>query len=1474
MKKIFTTILSWTCLAGMAVSQAIGATGDYVKVKTAPDDWSGEYLIVYEESTTSGLAFKGSLTSIDAVGNNVAVTISHDTIYALSNPNIDNERVVIALTDAANARYSVRTASGLYIGNSGTSNALSGNATTVYPNTLQLNEDCSVVMTSCASSTPTYMRYNNASNQNRFRYYKSASSQQKVSLYRRLSDNEQTITSVALTGTPTQTTYYQYDAFSTQGLRVVATYSDNSTVDMTDYATWECAPDVFTTLGEQTVMVSASVGGKEDIQEYNVTVVASPYQKARLGTFAATSGNINADVAYAAYQGNGTTRPAVNGDGNLMLYQGSTGVGGYISLVGDRGVTIKEVKLYTAYNYDVTKVACVEGTLNDENYPEAGQGTTVARSSLYYKQNLNNDTVTFYCLGADKGERLCIDSIIVHYLKEEVTLTRLRIDTARVRRTYDQNRPFNPAGLIAWAYYSNGDSVLVSDLVTLTAPDMSQPGVQTITVQYVEDGITLSQTFQILVNEVDYLFYESFDECAATGGNDGRWSGSIGSGTVTLDNEWVNKTNVGGADSCLKVGTGSNKGSIQSPAITTAGSAARLTFRAGGWDGDNCQQIVISTTSGLIGRDAFTATGTSVEVTLTAGEWNDYAVILVGIEAPVQFTISAKQASSNRFFLDEVKLYDYVVQEPSGLAIWGSTPDSTYQIGQTLDRTGLTAWAKFSDTDSLEVTDLCDWSIEPATFASAGEDITVTVTAQYSGLSAQCEECVTVSRSASAITIEDMALSVGLSQTIEAETTPADAALTYSVVSGADVISLSGNTITGLQNGTAVVRASYAGSDGYAPAETTFTVTVDAYMTAVITEFTSAEGDFGTNAAIHYCGYKGTGTTAAKANDRGLTLYQGGGYVTVSGAVGVTLHEVTITTGTEYASTSVGVAIDDAAVPATGTTVTKGSTYTVSDLECDSVRFYCIGGNKSTRLQIASITVKYSRVDVSLSSITLNTDETVTEFVQRSEFSHEGTIVTAHYSDGSEADVTADAAFSTPDMTVTGEQTITVTYGGKSATYTVTITPEVLESLSLSGNYPTRFNAGDTFSHAGLVVTAHYNSGRTADVTAEVTFSEVEMTAGDHVVTVSYGGVQQQYSIRIKDANTLFYESFDLCAGTGGNDDRWNGSIGSATVTTDSTDWSMVKAGGADGCLKLGNSNNGGSAQTPAITIGEDVAVLTFRAGAWLADEEKDSIVLSATSGTLSTTRLELTRGAWRNYAVALTGAGASTQITFSAKEASQNRFFLDDVRVSRGYSRAVTLADDGYRWGTICLPCDVTAAGRSGAAFYSVVEVLRNSDSEVIGLSLGEETGTLLAGRPYICCAYAPTVVCAYSGTAVSEAIQAPYLVGNLSAEPLTVADGHFLIGENQIHMVNGAEAWIGCNRAYIDVRPLGIGEVPVEVYANVVRLYFDGTVEGDIVTALESIESCDSQAPATFDLQGRQVSAPQRGQLYLRGGQLYMLR
>lgn len=147
-------------------------TGDWVKVTEAPSDWSGEYLIVCEEE---GFAFDGSLSSLDAAGNTITVSISKGVIA--SSPTVDASSFTIA---SVKGGYTVKSSSGFYIGTTSSSNGLLSSNTTSYAHELSMS-GTNVAVKSVEGKN--YLRFNNSSGQKRFRYY--GSEQRDIQLYRR-----------------------------------------------------------------------------------------------------------------------------------------------------------------------------------------------------------------------------------------------------------------------------------------------------------------------------------------------------------------------------------------------------------------------------------------------------------------------------------------------------------------------------------------------------------------------------------------------------------------------------------------------------------------------------------------------------------------------------------------------------------------------------------------------------------------------------------------------------------------------------------------------------------------------------------------------------------------------------------------------------------------------------------------------------------------------------------------------------------------------------------------------------------------------------------------------------------------------------------------------------------------------------------------------------------------------------------------
>lgn len=152
---------------------------------------------------------------------------------------------------------------------------------------------------------------------------------------------------------------------------------------------------------------------------------------------------------------------------------------------------------------------------------------------------------------------------------------------------------------------------------------------------------------------------------------------------------------------------------------------------------------------------------------------------------------------------------------------------------------------------------------------------------------------------------------------------------------------------------------------------------------------------------------------------------------------------------------------------------------------------------------------------------------------------------------------------------------------------------------------------------------------------------------------------------------TFFYESFDSCDGTGGNDGKWSGQIASNTLETKSLDnpsWAFENEKSANKCARLGTGDKAGKATTPALGINTSTATLSFKAGAWNGSSESTTINVTANNGgTVEPSTITLKKGEWTDYTCTISEATENTTLTFAASQEKNNRFFLDEVMVYYG---------------------------------------------------------------------------------------------------------------------------------------------------------------------------------------------------------------
>lgn len=212
----------------------------------------------------------------------------------------------------------------------------------------------------------------------------------------------------------------------------------------------------------------------------------------------------------------------------------------------------------------------------------------------------------------------------------------------------------------------------------------------------------------------------------------------------------------------------------------------------------------------------------------------------------------------------------------------------------------------------------------------------------------------------------------------------------------------------------------------------------------------------------------------------------------------------------------------------------------------------------------------------------------------------------------------------------------------------------------ISGDlYPTRRNK--TLSNKSTPAALFYRNNTDNTKNANITLADITQNPDG---TIAFNFSLEEGSSSQGGGDTpvieptdeyLFYESFDLCTGKGGNDGQWN-SVSSPFVP-DNEGWTVTgdKCYGGDKCARFGTKDIDGIATTPAFML-EGTTTLSFKAAAWFSD--KCSLVLSVNGEPYES--FDLGNREWTEYTVEITGKGV-TRLTF---QPTQKRFFLDEVKV------------------------------------------------------------------------------------------------------------------------------------------------------------------------------------------------------------------
>ena len=161
--RLLSALLSLVMLVSLlpvSVFAAEPASGTWEKVTEAQEDWSGQYLIVYEKGS---LIMDGSLSALDKEGNKVDVTITDGKIVG------DYAKYAFTIAPMTGG-WSIQSASGKYIsGKSGSNKIITGstpelNTITFADGNVKIaSNNTTPPAPSCASSEPATRRIVRAS---------------------------------------------------------------------------------------------------------------------------------------------------------------------------------------------------------------------------------------------------------------------------------------------------------------------------------------------------------------------------------------------------------------------------------------------------------------------------------------------------------------------------------------------------------------------------------------------------------------------------------------------------------------------------------------------------------------------------------------------------------------------------------------------------------------------------------------------------------------------------------------------------------------------------------------------------------------------------------------------------------------------------------------------------------------------------------------------------------------------------------------------------------------------------------------------------------------------------------------------------------------------------------------------------------------------------------------------------------------
>lgn len=448
----------------------------------------------------------------------------------------------------------------------------------------------------------------------------------------------------------------------------------------------------------------------------------------------------------------------------------------------------------------------------------------------------------------------------------------------------------------------------------------------------------------------------------------------------------------------------------------------------------------------------------------------------------------------------------------TSIAVKTAPSKLTYTVGDGFDPNGLVLTGTYSDSSTADIPyedHEDEFEFNPIDNLQTTD---VSVTISYGGKTCTQAISVAAAKTLSSITlntdnvtksfyVDDVFEHDNLVVTAHFSDSSTDVVSSSSTVSNPDMTTAGDKTITvsytyGGTTKTASYTITVLESGGSQTGSFTWDLSIASYQTPTSAALVTWSSDCATLTAE-----QGEGKTAANnylggdSNARTSSRFYSGNTMRYVPANNYEITSVVFTaTSTTYANALGNSTWTNATASVSGTTVTITPTN-------GSAEFYAVHGGTTGG---TSIVVNYSYTPAaSLASISLDTSNVQTVFSVGDTFTYSGLVVTANYTDGSHKTVTP-TSVSSPNMSTTGNKTVTVTYVedevSKTADYSITVNSQP----SISWTAPTiNVYSGSTLSGTDVNSWAvTYNDG--AGHQTVLTYSQLTVKLGGTTISIPY----------------------------------------------------------------------------------------------------------------------------------------------------------------------------------------------------------------------------------------------------------------------------------------------------------------------------------------------------------------------------------